>query len=218
MQLIYTGTLKANQGTAGAGNVTSNGTWIAQSFSTSVGQTTIGYVTAQVFPVSGNTPPPLTVAIYANAAGAPTGSALGTTTVAYEYGASGPLNLPIPMPITGLTASTTYWIVTQAVGTSGNRWQWNKSNQVSGASTSPDGITWTAQAYGLLYQVFDQVSVNPLVFTWEDSGARWTWRSYQANNTQISQIAEFTAGQTSTTYTQSFRTFSYTGGLVTQVT
>lgn len=218
MQVLYAGTVRAAQTTVGAGNTLSNGTWIAQSFTTAVGQTTIGYVIVRLYPAAGNTSPPtpITIGIYANSAGAPTGAALVSTTVSQEHGTFAATSVPIPLPITGLTASTQYWIVTQANGTATSRWQWDKSNQVSGTSTSANGTTWAAQAYGSVYQVFDQTVTGAQTFTWEDSGARWTWTGYNTNGT-IKQLSEYTLGQTSTGYLQSDRTLSYSAGEVTGV-
>jgi hypothetical protein len=158
------------------------------------------------------------VTLRTNNAGAPSSTILGTTTLASEYVATGPATSVIPMPVTGLTASTTYWIVLSATGDSTHHFNWSKSNQVSGTSTSPDGITWTPQAYGSLYEVWDQTisGIQPIIL-WEDSGARWVWLNYNADDT-VATIAEYTAGQTTTGYMQSFRNLTYSGGSITAVT
>jgi hypothetical protein len=114
-----------------------------------------------------------------------------------------------------VTASTTYWIVTTAVGDPSDLYSWSKSNQVSGASTSANGSTWTAQAYGLLYQVYDQSASGNLTHTWEDSGARWTGLTYNASN-QITGLAEYTVAQASG-YIEANRTLTYTSGSLTGV-
>lgn len=217
-QVLYTGTVQSSQTTTGSGNTTSNGLWMAQSFTTGASQTALGYITARLVPNTslGANLGPLTVGIYANSAGAPTGSALISTVATAEYGSPGPLDLPIPLPITGLTPSTTYWIVTQPDGNVTFNFHWNRSNQASGASTSTNGTTWTAQTYGFMYQVFDQSIVAPEVFTWEDSGARWTWSGYDTMGHRIF-YAEYTAGQTSSGYLQSFRELNYTSNLVSGV-
>lgn len=216
--VLYTGVQTAAQTTAGTGSVTTNGTWLAQSFTTAAGQTAVGYVVMQLQGTNdlGANLPSTTVSLYANGSGAPTGSSLVTTTATAEYVGNGPLNLVVPLPATGLTASTTYWIVVAAAGNSTYYYEWNKSNQTSGASTSTNGTTWTAQSYGFLYQVYDQTPSGLVTCMWEDSGARWTWTAYGAQNL-VSEYAEYTAGQTASGYLQSFRFFTYSNGLLTGV-
>lgn len=213
--LVYQGAQTAAQSTAGTGGTNSNSLWIAQSFTTAVGQTAIGRV-APTFSITGTPTTPLTVAIYASSGGAPSGSPLVTTLLPQEFLSGTPTVRSIPLPCT-VTASTTYWIVTQADGDPSNFYTWSKSNQVSGASTSTNGTTWTAQAYGLLYQVFDQTVTPPIKHTWEDTGARWTSFGVDAFN-RYTSLFEFTQGQTATGYLASVRTLAYTSGVLTSVT
>ena len=218
--VLYTGVQTAAQTTAGTGSVSTNGLYIAQSFSTAVGQTAIGHAIARISSggaTSGSQLGPTTLSLHANSAGAPTGPPLATVTFTVEYVAAAPAFVTFPLPVTGLTASTTYWLVTAPAGNATYSYLWWESNQTSGASTSTNGTTWTAQAYGLLYEVYDQTATGLLTCTWEDAGDRWTWRSYAANTNQVSQYAEYTVGQTTAGYLQSFRTFSYTNGLLTGV-
>lgn len=216
VQNIYTGTLQSSA-SGGSGSVTSTTTWNAQSFTTGASQTAIGYVTAQFFPSpatsNGSDLAPTTLYLYTNSAGAP-GVPLISATVTAEYSNTTPANMAVPLPITGLSVSTQYWLVTPQVATGSFHWNWNKSSAVSGSSSSTNGTTWTAQAYGLRYQVFDQSLVMPQVATWEDSGARWTF-TYYGTNGLPTQIGEYTAGQTARGYTQSLRTLSYTTGILT---
>jgi hypothetical protein len=221
-QILYPSLRKANQSTAGAGSVNTDGTYLAQSFTTASGQTQVGYVRLTISTTGGLTGllPPTTVSLYASSGTAPTGSALGTVHLTAEYVASSPAIVSIPLPVTGLTASTSYWLVMASAGDASHFFNWFKSNQVSGASTSPDGSTWTAQAYGLLYEVWDQTiasSATQPIFTWEDDGAAWTWLDYNGDGT-LNIIAEYTTGQTSTTYTQSYRTLAYSNFTLTAVT
>lgn len=221
-QLLYSSLRKAAQDVAGSGSVNTNGLYLAQSFTTAVGQTTIGYVQLDMTTTGGlaSVLPPTTLSLYANSAGAPTGAALITTALAAEYVASSiSTTITIPLPITGLTASTTYWLVLTPAGDASHFFNWNKSNQVSGASTSANGTVWAAQAFGLLYQVWDQtISAPQVISIWEDSGARWTWFGY-SGNTPIT-IAEYTAGQTvtATSYTQSYRNLTFSGSAITSIT
>jgi hypothetical protein len=217
--IIYTGTQTAVQSTAGSGSTHSDTVYIAQSFATTASQTTIGHVTINVGSTtgSGSNLAPTTVGIYANSAGAPTGSALVSTTITAEYAFNGPAALVIPLPVTGLSISTTYWIVLGIAGNSTYYYGWSKSNQVSGTSTSTNGTTWSAQAYGSLYAVYDLTASGRLVATWEDSGNRWVWYSIDGTTQQLTQLAEYTAGQTSSGYLQSFKSLTYSGNAVTVV-
>lgn len=210
--LLYAATIQASQTVIGSGAVNSNSTWIAQSFATGSGQTAIGRVNLSLS-VTGS-PSPLTVGLYANSAGAPTGSALVSTVVPREFLTGSASGLSIPLPAT-VAASTTYWIVTQAVGDPSNFFSWYKSNQVAGASTSANGTAWAAQAYGLLYVVYDQTATGQLTHTWEDSGARWTGLVYNAGN-QVTGLQEYTVAQASG-YIQANRTLTYSGSLLTGV-
>lgn len=217
-QLIYTGTQKAAQNTAGVGNTNTNGLYIAQSFATAVGQTTIGYVNLTVSTTGGLTGlAPTTVSIYTNVAGAP-GTLVKSMTATGEHVAASPVIVTYPLPVTGLTASTTYWIVMAAAGDASHFYGWHRSNQVSGASTSVNGTAWSAQAYGMLYQVYDQTITPPVVASWEDDGARWVWFSFNVDGT-LTEISEYTSGQTATGYSQSFRDFAYSAdGSITSIT
>lgn len=222
-QNLYAATQQAGQTTNGSTTTSTNSLWLAQSFTTGASQTAIGYVIIPLTTVStsGSSLAPTTLSIYANSGGAPTGSALASVTVTAEYanlasGGTTTNRLIYPVPVTGLTASTTYWIVVQGTSSSGV-FAWFRSNQTSGASTSPTGATWTAQTYGFVFQVFDQSVSGLLTSTWEDSGARWTATTYVANTKQIGTYAEYTNGQTTAGYTQGFRTFTYSNGFLTKV-
>lgn len=210
---VYTGTSVAAQTTLGSGKVNTNSLWLAQSFSTGVSTTAAGRVLLYLGYTG--SPNPVTIGLYADSSG-PTGSALVTTAVPKEFVTAGGAALSIPLPV-AVSGSTTYWIVAQADGDASDYFSWYKSNQVTGASTSPDGVTWTSQAYGFDFQVFDQAVTNgDLMHTWEDSGARWTALTENASS-QISTISEYTAGQTTAGYTVSTRTLSYSTGTLTGV-
>lgn len=219
---LYSSTAQASQTTNGVTSTSTNGLYLAESFITGASQTLVGYV---VIPLSttttsGTSLVPTTVSIYSNSAGAP-GTALVSTTVTAEYAnlatagtATNRLTVPVPATV---TAATTYWIVVTAAGNVSNSYTWYRSNQVTGASTSPDGVTWTGQAYGFVYQVFDQTpAAQTIKCTYEDSGARWTASTFTAQN-MTSTFAEYTVGQTTSGYLQSFRTYTYSNGILTGV-
>jgi hypothetical protein len=223
LQNLYAAAQTAGQTTAGASATTTNGLYLAQSFATAGGQTAIGYVIVPVTTAtaSGASLAATTLSLYANAAGAPTGAALGSVTVTAEYAnlasaGTNTVKVLYPLPVTGLTASATYWLVLASAGNVSNSYSWFRSNQVTGASTSATGSSWAAQAYGFEYQVFDQTVSGLLTATWEDSGARWTGTTYNGL-AQIATLAEYTVAQGAAKYVQSFRTLTYSSGLLTKV-
>ncbi|NUP47562.1 MAG: hypothetical protein HOW97_09665 [Catenulispora sp.] len=222
--VLYLGTQTDGQTTSAAGTVSTNGTWLAQQITTAAGQTAIGSVSLALTSTTttGASLAPTTVSLYANAGGAPTGGPLISVTYTAEYayqassGGVSTTRIRIPMPVSGLTPSTTYWLVAAAAGTAGNNYVWNKSNQVAGASTSPDGVTWTAQAYGLVYTVNDQTAAGNIRTTWADGGARWAMYTYNASGL-VTGYFEYTAGQTAAGYVQSSRTFTYSGNALASI-
>lgn len=214
MTLLYVGTVQASQTTAGSGGVNSNSTYLQQTFTTGGSQTALGRIVLTL--AATGTPAPLTISLQADVSGNPSGTALATTLLPYDFLSGSAAAVTIPLPRT-VTASTTYHIVTNAVGDPSNLYTLSKSNQVSGASTSTNGTTWTPQAYGFLYQEFDQSIVQPLRHTWEDNGARWTRFGLDALN-RVTSYWEYTAGQTATGYMASTRSLAYTSGLLTSIT
>jgi hypothetical protein len=221
-QNLYAAVQTAGQTTNGSASTSSNNLWLAQSFSTAGGQTAIGYVIAPVTTTtaSGAGLTPTTLSLYANSAGAPSGAALVSTTLTAEYanlasGGTATTRLIYPLPVAGLTASTTYWLVLHSTASSGS-YTWFRSNQVSGASTSTNGTAWTGQGYGFVYQVFDQTASGLLTCTWEDSGARWSALTYGTTGV-LASTAEYTVAQGANAYVQSYRALTYTNGLLTKV-
>lgn len=208
---IYTGAVFSSQSTAGSGAVDGNGLWIAQSFTPATAQSA-GRVVLTLA-VTGS-PAAVSVSIQSDNAGAPSGSALVTAVLPREFvpASAGAVSVPLPC---ALAASTPYWVVLAAAGDVSDFYAWSKSNQVSGASTSTDGVTWSAQGYGLLYSLSNQAIVQPLVHTWEDGGARWTTRAYAASGA-LSSLEEYTAAQAGG-YVASARTFGYGNGLLVSV-
>lgn len=220
-QLLYAATQQAGQTTNGAATTSTNGLWLAQSFTTGASQTAVGYVIVPVTTTttSGASLSTTTLALYANSAGAPTGAALGSVTVTAEYanlasGGTTTNRLVYPLPVTGLSVATQYWLVLHSTASTGS-YTWFRSNQVSGASTSPNGSTWTAQGYGFVYQVFDQSASGSLTAIWEDSGARWQALYYTATG-EVSGLGQYTLAQNSS-YNQGYRTLSYSNGLLSGV-
>jgi hypothetical protein len=220
-QMLYAGVQQAGQTTNGSTSTSTNGTWLAQSFTTGGGQTAVGYVIVPVTTTStsGSSLSTTTLSLYANSAGAPTGSALVSTTLTAEYanlasGGTATNRLVYPLPVTGLTAATQYWLVLHSTASTG-AYTWYRSNQASGASTSTNGTAWTAQAYGLVYQVFDQTASGLLTAVWEDSGARWQALTYSGVS-EIATVGQYTLAQAGG-YVQGYRAMSYSNGLLQKV-
>lgn len=210
---VYTGALIASQTTAGSGSVNSNGVWNAQSFATGSFTTTGRFAFNLV--VTGG-PAPITLSLQANNAGVPSGTALTSTTVSAGWGNATAAYQSIPLVATGLTASTTYWLVASSAGDASDFYQFNKSNQASGAATSSNGTSWTAQAYGLLFDVWDLSAVPPLQHTWEDQGARATRFFYNSNATP-GALEEYTLAEGGHSV-YSYRTYNYASGEIVSIT
>jgi hypothetical protein len=219
--VIYNGTQTSGQLTSGGTTVSTNGLWLAQSFTTAAAQTTIGHLSLSLTTTttSGASLAPTTVSIQANNAGAPSNTPLVSVTIPAEYANIGSggvttTRINIPTYVTGLTPSSTYWIVVAAAGNVSNSYTVHQSNQVSGASTSTNGTTWTAQAYGFTYAVRDNTVSGVPLGTLEDAGARWTFALYDASQ-RVTAYYEYTAGQTTSGYLSSNRTYVYSGWLPT---
>lgn len=127
----------------------------------------------------------------------------------------------LPLPITGLSASTTYWLTLFAgdvngnnAGDASNYIAVEKSNQVTGAATW-GGASWTAQAYGFMFQVSNLTTAGQPRFVWEDNGAKWTFFGYNGS-AQIAQVNEYCAAQ-GTGQVRSLRLVTYLLGQPTTV-
>jgi hypothetical protein len=204
---LYAGTQQATA-TGGSGGLPSNGLWLAQRFTTGSAQTAVGYVTF-ASTVTGS-PPPLAVSLQADSAGQPSGTALASVSFPYQLAASTVTAL-LPAAV---SPGTQYWLVTMPAGDSGDYFAWTKSSAGSGCLTAPDGVTWSAQTFGLRYSVYDQSPVPPLIGIVEDSGQRFTLLGWSGSYGPTS-VQECTAGQTATGYAEASRTLSYSGGLLT---
>lgn len=220
-QYIYSGDFVDGDLSDGGSATSTNGTWLAQSFATGT-HTSVGSIVGSIRTASTNPAllAPTTLSVYADDGGAPTGDPLVTLTFPLEFVTGGALDdaFTYPLPVTGLTVSTVYWLVTPAAGNSTDHYNWYRSGSASGASTSTDGVTWTAQSYGFQVQVYDQTVIAPLYCTWEDDGQRWTTSEPGGANGEVGRYSEYTVGQTTSGYLFSQRTFAYTAGLPTGVT
>lgn len=205
--MVYQGVSFSSETTAGSGTVQSNTAWIAQSFTTG-SNTTVGRIAPTVAVTGG---PVMTVEIQSDNAGAPSGTVLVSTVLPPGWGNAVATAQSIPLPVAALSASTTYWFVAQMAGDASDYYAFSKSNQTSGVSTSPDGVTWTPQAYGIMYTAYDQTVIPPIVHTWEDSNARITEFFYSGNGS-MADLEEYTVQQGPLAYQYSYRTFHYSGG------
>lgn len=218
--VLYAGTQQAAQATAGSTSTSTASLYLAQEFTTGSSQAEAGYASIPLTTTitTGASLGPVTVSLCASASGAP-GAVLASSAVTAEYahhvsGGTPTTFITVPLPA-AVTASTTYWITVSAGGTGGASFTWYRSNQSSGASTSPDGVTWTPQSYGFEFKVFDQSATGVMTAIWEDSGARWSAYTWSGSPSVPATIAEYTAGQTTAGYVQSYRAMTYSGGLLT---
>lgn len=208
--LVYTG-LSLGSAAVGSGTVASNGLYNAMSFLPGSNQSPGRFVLTMS--VTG-TPAPLTLTIQTNNSGAPSGTVLAATVVPYVYLTGSATATSIPLPCSFISG-TTYWLVAGAVGDGSDFYSFSKSSAASGASTSTNGTSWTAQTYGLAYARFDQSAVLPLMHTWEDSGARWT--TWESSANIPTGIQEYTVAQGTNQYVYSSRTLVYTNHGVTSI-
>lgn len=210
--------LISSQGTGVGVYQSTQSQWLSQTITTGVSQTAIGSVALQLATVGGSATSaliaPLTVGLYADLAGQPTGSALATATVSCQYVYSQPFWVSVPLSA-AVSSSATYHLVTNLVGTAGHYYVWQQSNQTQGAATAPDGVTWTNQTYGLMYEVFDQTASGQLLSISEDSGQVITTLTYTALG-QIATVTQYAVTQSGGSITSS-GTLSYTNGLLTGV-
>lgn len=217
---LYSGGKIVSQQTTGSGVFQgSQNNWSSQTIVTTSSQTAIGSVNLQLNAVGGsptlNLIPVITIGLYADGSGLPTGSAIVSTTVSNNYVYTAPFWVSIPLPATGLSPSTQYHIVINMVGSASHYYAWQQSNQNNGAATSPDGLVWTFQNFGMMYQVLDQTSTGNVTTIFEDNGARFITLTYNALN-QVSSVSEFVTAQGGG-YIQSSGTLAYTNGVLTGV-
>ena len=210
--------LISSQATGGGVYQSTQSQWLSQTITTGVSQTAIGSVGLQLSTVGGSPTSaliaPLTVGLYADSGGQPTGSALATATVTCPYVYSSPFWVSVPLSTT-VSSSATYHLVTNLVGTAGHYYVWQQSNQAQGAATAPDGATWTNQTYGLMYEVFDQTASGQLLSISEDSGQVITTLTYTALG-QIATVTQYAVTQSGSSISSS-GSLSYTNGLLTGV-
>lgn len=213
--VIYTGTSQGSSTTLAGSATNSNGLYIAQTFTPGSNQTIQRWILTLA--VTGS-PNPLIFSIQTNNAGAPSGTILTSTTIPAQFVAGSAGQLSVPTGAAALTSGTQYWFVFNAVGDVSNFYSVSRTTAASGASTSPNGSTWTAQAYGLYYQRFDASVVTPIVHTYEDSGVRWTTLGVNATSRALTSLNEYTVAQAANDYVSSVRTFTSTNGLLTSIT
>lgn len=209
---LYAGAQQGGQTTLGSGSANTNGLYLAQSFT--AGSTfSLGRVVLTL--ALTGAPVTTTVSIQTSTGTAPSGTALVSTTLppAMVPASAGTVSIPLPC---SLTSGTAYWIVVSSAGDASDFYTWSKSNQVSGASTSTNGTSWTAQSYGFYYSLWDQSAVPPLAHSYDDAGARWT--TWGWTGAEPTALTEYTAGQTASGYMTSSRSLSYSGGALVSVT
>lgn len=211
MTLVYVGASLGGFTTLGSGSVNTDGEYVAQSFTPGSAETP-GRFTFSMSTTG--SPGPLTVSIQTSSGSAPSGTAVVTTVIPSQWVPATQTVVSIPLPCS-LAGSTVYWAVFNAVGDASDYYNLFKSNQTSGVSTSPTGVTWTAQTYGLYYQAFDQSVVLPLLHTWEDSNARIT--EFTTSGGLVTGLEEYTVGQGTSQYLYSGRTVAYSGASMTSI-
>lgn len=218
-QWVYAGALQSQQATGAATYESLASLYYSQLITTGAAQTVIGRVALQLSAVGGSptsaTIGPLTLGLYAAAAGLPTGSALATALVSEPYVYAQPFWCSLPLYATGLSPSSTYCLVAYGPSSGAGYYAWQCSNQASGAATAPDGATWSAQPYGLMYQVYDTTASGQIQSIVADGGSRITNLAW--SGTTLAGVTEYTQAQNGTTLV-SARALTYAAnGLLTGV-
>lgn len=215
----YGGTQQAASGPGGAVYDASYLQWSAMAFQTGASQTSIGYVELQISTVGGSsladTIPELTVSLYTDLFGTPL-AAVSSATVSSVYVYSQPFWATIPLAASGLSPATTYFIVAEMTGDASHYYAWQHDTSAVGAQTSPDGLAWTDQTYGLMYRVFDQSGGTgqlPLIVS-EDDGNRVNSLGYNLDGS-LASIGTYTTSDAGTVNYSAALT--YTNGLLTGV-
>lgn len=212
------GVLQA-QGSTGAGVYQSLASgYMSQAFTAGAGQTAIGRVALQVSTVGGSpltaTISPLTLALYAASSQLPTGDALAVAAVPEPYVYGQPFWCSVPLLATGLSPSAQYCLVVTGAGSPDAYYVWQQAPG-TGAATAPDGATWTAQPYSLMFEVYDTTASGVVTSLADDGGARIVDLAW--SGTQLTGVAEYTQAQGGGTLVQS-RTLAYSNGLLVGVT
>lgn len=212
--LLYGGVTQAGATTGTAVYTSTASTWIAQQVTPTA--SAIGGLLLQISAVGGSpTTPlidPLTVALYADSNGAPTGDPLAAVVVSSESVYSSPYWVQVLLVADGLTPGTAYQLVTSPAGDAVHYYAWQQAAGATGASTSPDGEAWTPAGYGLMVQVLDQSASGPLTAVVENGGTRVTQLGYDSAG-RLATITETTVDQAGGTLT-STRTLAYASGLL----
>lgn len=186
----------AISGTPPAGGYTR----IAQSFQTATAAATlaVGYLGLYGKKVGNGCD--LTIQLWTNSGGVPSAQQ-GTVeaTLPADFWATSNGWVYVPLPVSGLSASTTYWVVLISgdvngnnAGDASNYVDLEKSNQTSGAATYASSA-WTAGSYGLMFREYDQTVSGSLTIVWEDAGARWTWLNW--SGAVLAGVDEYTVAQ-----------------------
>lgn len=216
---LYSGAVVQNSQATGIGVYQSTQSqWLSQTITTGATQTVIGSVAIQLSAVGGSpTLPlisPLSVGLYADVGGVPSGAALASATLSCQYVYGGPFWLLVPFGVT-VTPSTTYHLVVSPVGSSSHFYAWQQSNQLQGAATAPDGVQWSLASYGLMYEVLDSTATGQLLAISEDNGQLITQLTYTARG-QIATVTQHALTQSGSSIV-SAGTLSYSNGLFTGV-
>lgn len=215
---LYSGTVQAAQAIGSGVYQSTAGQYLAQAFTTGAAQSATGVVLVQISVVGGSpvtaTAAPLTVGLYADSGDVPSGNPLAAVSVPEQLVYAAPFWVPLPLAASALTPSTTYHLVASPAGGSGSYYVWQQSNQASGAAVSADGISWSQQGFGLMFQIFDQSQVGALQFLVDDGGARWTQIGW--SGAFLATLTEVTASQGGAPFA-SVRSFTYSGSNLTGV-
>lgn len=198
--------------------------FLDQPFVTAAGQTSITRV--ELMPFLNNAGTDTLIGIYADAAGVPTGAALGTCELPLDFvPAGGSVYLSLPFNITGLIAATKYHIVI-AGSPSNVNWIDFRAGVTTGNAATANGVgvggAWVSVGNTLMFNVFYGVN-GALRHIIEDAGAAWHGLDYATaagTSGPPSIVKDYTTGNASSPVPKalrSMRTATYTNGILTSV-
>jgi hypothetical protein len=177
-QLIYQGTSYDSDTTSGSGATDSTyNLSLANKFTTAasgVGSTALTRL--DIYMVSVGTGATLTLSIQTDSTGKPSGTNVSGLTMTIPSGFPPPIGMwiSVPMPLTGLTPSTPYWIVIGSTSSATNYAELAHSGTAGGRAATNNGGGWVNQTYSYNFAAYDGINLgDALRHTWEDSGALW---------------------------------------------
>ena len=213
-KVTYTATATGNQYTYASGGAQ----WLAQPFSTAVGQTTISHVDLVLAGGAGTWADTVLQLRTDDGSGNPSSTILWSCPIPADFFSSGAgVWVSIPCNVTGLVGSTMYHLVLTGTtdATNYDDWQTAATSVNAGLKSATGAGSWSSVSATFLFQVFDGNQQGNLRHVIEDCPvggppARWTGVDYNAAGQPVT-IREVCGSL------RSVRTLTYIAGQLTSV-